>query len=198
MSFAADDASPVSSLPASPAQSSTPNDADSSSATSSAGSASDLQEYRAPLNGEAPEPSIDGTSVTGGEGGIRADSADQVSDDDKKVSNTGSLGGALAHGSRPHGVTGAGSTQAATRRAGLLMLASLTFAFSHPPSRQQLALSLKSQANAQFTQSHYRESLDLYTVSLNKNPFDPIVWSNRAAVRLKLEEHGLAIADASE
>ncbi|KWU41314.1 protein phosphatase 5 [Rhodotorula sp. JG-1b] len=141
MSFAADDASPVSSLPASPAHSSSPNDADSSSATSSA----DLQEYRAPLNGEAPEPSIDGTSVTGGEGGIRADSADQVSDDDKK-----------------------------------------------------LALSLKSQANAQFTQSHYRESLDLYTVSLNKNPFDPIVWSNRAAVRLKLEEHGLAIADASE
>ena len=99
MSFAADDASPVSSLPASPAHSSSPNDADSSSATSSAGSASDLQEYRAPLNGEAPEPSIDGTSVTGGEGGIRADSVDQVSDDDKKVSKPlfpGSLGGALA------------------------------------------------------------------------------------------------------
>jgi hypothetical protein len=65
--------------------------------------------------------------------------------------------------------------------------------------------------------SKYRDSLDLYTVSLNKNPFDAIVWSNRepvkhickdnrcltwcklsgAAVRLKLEEHGLAIADAS-
>lgn len=66
------------------------------------------------------------------------------------------------------------------------------------PCLQQLALSLKSQANSQFTQSHYREALDLYTVSLNKNPFDPIVWSNRSAVRLKLEEHGLAIADASE
>ncbi|KAM0756689.1 protein phosphatase 5, partial [Meredithblackwellia eburnea MCA 4105] len=38
----------------------------------------------------------------------------------------------------------------------------------------------------------------LYTASLNKNPFDPIVWSNRAAVRLKLEEFGLGIADASE
>lgn len=37
----------------------------------------------------------------------------------------------------------------------------------------------------------------MYTASLNKNPFDPIVWSNRAAVRLKLEEHGLAIADSS-
>lgn len=71
------------------------------------------------------------------------------------------------------------------------------------------------------TASKYRDSLDMYTASLNKNPFDPIVWSNRgisavstssstthpalrcpysagAAVRLKLEEHGLAIADASE
>lgn len=73
-----------------------------------------------------------------------------------------------------------------------------SFCSLRPISPEQLALSLKSQANAQFTQSHYRESLDLYTVSLNKNPFDPIVWSNRAAVRLKLEEHGLAIADASE
>lgn len=45
--------------------------------------------------------------------------------------------------------------------------------------------------------SKYRDSLDLYTASLNKNPFDPIVWSNRAAVRLKLEEHGLAIADST-
>ncbi|GAA5992906.1 hypothetical protein JCM10908_001399 [Rhodotorula pacifica] len=140
MSFAADDASPVSSLPTSPGVADGDNDSSSSSATSS----TSFSEYRAPLNGEAPEPSIDGTSVTGGEGGIRADSAEEVSEDDKK-----------------------------------------------------LALSLKSQANAQFTQSHYRESLDLYTVSLNKNPFDPIVWSNRAAVRLKLEEHGLAIADAT-
>jgi tetratricopeptide (TPR) repeat protein len=60
-----------------------------------------------------------------------------------------------------------------------------------------MALSLKSQANAHFTSSRYRESLDLYTASLNKNPFDPIVWSNRAAARLKLEEYGLAIADSS-
>ncbi|GAA6025395.1 hypothetical protein JCM8202_005280 [Rhodotorula sphaerocarpa] len=151
MSFAADDASPVSSLPTSPPLSPGSSSSDSDSASGSAATSNaagaptdNLQEYRAPLNGEAPEPSIDGTSVTGGEGGIRADSVDEVSEDDKK-----------------------------------------------------LALSLKSQANAQFTQSHYREALDLYTVSLNKNPFDPIVWSNRSAVRLKLEEHGLAIADAT-
>lgn len=47
------------------------------------------------------------------------------------------------------------------------------------------------------TESKYRPSLDLYTASLNKNPFDAVVWSNRSAVRLKLEEHGLAIADAT-
>ncbi|GAA5901883.1 hypothetical protein JCM8208_006627 [Rhodotorula glutinis] len=131
MSFANDDSSPTSSLPSSP----------STSATSLS---DDLNGYRAPLNGEAPEPSIDGTSVGGGEGGVRAESLDEISDDDKK-----------------------------------------------------LALSLKSQANTHFSSSRYREALDLYTASLNKNPFDPIVWSNRAAVRLKLEEYGLGVADSS-
>lgn len=60
-----------------------------------------------------------------------------------------------------------------------------------------VALKVKSDANKLFGESKYRESLDLYTASLNKNPFDPVVWSNRAAVRLKLEENGLAIADSS-
>lgn len=72
MSFASDDSSPTGSLPSSP----------STSATSLT---DDLNGYRAPLNGEAPEPSIDGTSVGGGEGGIRAESVDEITDDDKKV-----------------------------------------------------------------------------------------------------------------
>lgn len=72
MSFASDDSSPTSSLP------------DSSD--------SDLgNDYRAPLNGEAPEPSIDGTSVTGGEGGVRVSSAEDVSAEEKKVSSHFSL-----------------------------------------------------------------------------------------------------------
>jgi len=72
MSFANDDSSPTSSLPSSPSTSATSlND--------------DLNGYRAPLSGEAPEPSIDGTSVGGGEGGVRAESLDEISDDDKKV-----------------------------------------------------------------------------------------------------------------
>ncbi|BGP17335.1 hypothetical protein JCM10213_007549 [Rhodosporidiobolus nylandii] len=136
MSFSSD-SSPTS-LPATSSPPSSP-----SSSTSSLPSDPE-QEYRAPLNGDAPEPSIDGTSSGGGEGGIRAARKEDVGEEESK-----------------------------------------------------LALTLKSQANAHFTASRYREALDLYTASLNKNPFDPIVWSNRAAVRLKLEEHGLAIADST-
>ncbi|ORY62711.1 Metallo-dependent phosphatase-like protein [Leucosporidium creatinivorum] len=128
-----------------------PTPAPVASSSSSSDSASDSgseyspsSEYCAPLGGHAPDPSIDGTSVGGGEGGIRAENAEDVSDADK-----------------------------------------------------QTALRIKSEANALFSASKYRPSLDMYTASLNKNPFDPIVWSNRSAVRLKLEEHGLAIADAS-
>lgn len=60
------------------------------------------------------------------------------------------------------------------------------------------ALRIKSDANKLFTSSKYLEALQLYTLSLNKNPFDPAVWCNRAATRLKMEEHGLAIADATK
>jgi len=60
------------------------------------------------------------------------------------------------------------------------------------------ALRIKSEANKLFVASKYNECLQLYTLSLNKNPFDPAVWCNRAATRLKLEEHGLAIADATK
>lgn len=49
---------------------------------------------------------------------------------------------------------------------------------------------------AQATATAERRSL--YTLSLSKNPFDAAVLCNRAAVRLKREEHGLAIADASK
>ncbi|KNZ56444.1 serine/threonine-protein phosphatase [Puccinia sorghi] len=41
-------------------------------------------------------------------------------------------------------------------------------------------------------------ALDLYTLSINLNPFDATVWCNRSAVRLKREEHGLAIMDTSD
>lgn len=54
-------------------------------ADSDAGSSTGSSEYVAPLGGHAPEPSIDGTSVGGGEGGVRAETPDQVGDEEKKV-----------------------------------------------------------------------------------------------------------------
>lgn len=102
--FSTDD-SPTSSLPSSPPSS---NGATPSSSSPTSGDselhydgASD-SEYRAPLNGEAPEPSIDGTSVTGGEGGLRALSIEEVGDEEKKVSLASSwkTGGAARSGGK--------------------------------------------------------------------------------------------------
>jgi len=77
------------------------------------------------------------------------------------------------------------------------------------------ALRIKKEANKSFQSSDYSSALDLYTLALNRNPFDSSVWCNSrsllssrkvswlreaigAAVRLKREEFGLAISDASE
>lgn len=43
----------------------------------------------------------------------------------------------------------------------------------------QEALRIKSEANKLFSTSKYPDALQLYTLSLNKNPFDPAVWCNR-------------------
>ena len=36
-----------------------------------------------------------------------------------------------------------------------------------------------------------------YTLAIEKDPNDATFWCNRAATRVKLEEHGYALADAS-
>lgn len=41
-------------------------------------------------------------------------------------------------------------------------------------------------------------SIDLYTDAIALNPKDSTFWNNRAMSKAKLEEHGGAIADASE
>lgn len=45
--------------------------------------------------------------------------------------------------------------------------------------------------------SEYQLALELYTQSINRNPFDATVWCNRCACRLKREEFGLGISDAT-
>lgn len=57
------------------------SDDESVSSTGSAAS-----EYIAPLSGHAPDASIDGTSVGAGEGGIRPESKEEVTEQDKAVS----------------------------------------------------------------------------------------------------------------
>lgn len=58
----------------------------SSSSTSDYGESDSDSEYVAPLSGHAPDPSIDGTSAGGGEGGLRAESLEEISEEDKQVS----------------------------------------------------------------------------------------------------------------
>jgi len=43
----------------------------------------------------------------------------------------------------------------------------------------------------------FNKAADLYSQALDKNPFDATVWCNRAYARIKLEEHGYALSDAS-
>lgn len=44
----------------------------------------------------------------------------------------------------------------------------------------------------------FTTAIQLYSDSIEKNPNDPTVWCNRAYARMKLEEFGYALNDASE
>lgn len=75
------------------------------------------------------------------------------------------------------------------------------------------AAELKARANKAFTSLCFVSTVDLfnlylghdfttaiqlYSDSIEKNPNDPTVWCNRAYARMKLEEFGYALNDASE
>ncbi|KAK7472674.1 Palmitoyl-protein thioesterase 1 [Stygiomarasmius scandens] len=60
------------------------------------------------------------------------------------------------------------------------------------------ALELKAQANKAFTSHDFPAAANLYTQALEKNPKDPTLWCNRAYARMKLEEFGYAMADATQ
>lgn len=57
---------------------------------------------------------------------------------------------------------------------------------------------MKDEGNKAFLGSHFEEAKTKYGESLALNPNDAKVWSNRAACELKLEQHGLAIEDATK
>jgi hypothetical protein len=79
-----DSASPTSVLPSLESLSTS---SASDSASDDGSSATSDSEYVAPLSGHAPDPSIDGTSVTGGEGGVRVEKSEDVTEADRQVSS---------------------------------------------------------------------------------------------------------------
>lgn len=44
----------------------------------------------------------------------------------------------------------------------------------------------------------FNQSIDLYTEAIALNPKDSTLWNNRGMSKSRMEEHGAAIADASE
>ncbi|KAI0706854.1 Metallo-dependent phosphatase-like protein [Cerioporus squamosus] len=59
------------------------------------------------------------------------------------------------------------------------------------------AARLKAEANKAFTSHDFNKAAQLYSEAIEKNPLDPTLWCNRAYTRIKLEEHGYGLTDAS-
>lgn len=60
------------------------------------------------------------------------------------------------------------------------------------------ALALKDEGNKLFLAGDYDAAKTKYGEGLALDPTVVVLWSNRAACELKLEQHGLAIEDACE
>lgn len=57
------------------------------------------------------------------------------------------------------------------------------------------ALALKDQGNGFLKQQKYQEAIDAYTKAIEVDGTNPVFYSNRAQVHIKMESYGLAIAD---
>ncbi|EKM54502.1 uncharacterized protein PHACADRAFT_58827 [Phanerochaete carnosa HHB-10118-sp] len=62
---------------------------------------------------------------------------------------------------------------------------------------KQEAARIKASANKAFLDHQFNEAADLYTKAIELNPKDATLWCNRAYTRVKLEEHGYGLADAT-
>ncbi|CAO1639015.1 unnamed protein product [Sympodiomycopsis kandeliae] len=67
-----------------------------------------------------------------------------------------------------------------------------------PSERESQGSQLKDAGNKFFLAGDFENAKIKYGESITMNPNDVKVWSNRAACELKLEQHGLAIEDASK
>ncbi|KAF8650446.1 hypothetical protein AX16_005249 [Volvariella volvacea WC 439] len=63
---------------------------------------------------------------------------------------------------------------------------------------QAEAARIKKEANKAFTSHDFPTAARLYTEAIERNPRDPTLWCNRAYTRMKLEEFGYALSDASQ
>ncbi|KAI9509155.1 phosphoprotein phosphatase [Russula earlei] len=64
-------------------------------------------------------------------------------------------------------------------------------------SDRQEATQLKADANKAFTSRDFVRAAQLYSEAITRDPSDPTLFCNRAYARIKLEEHGYALQDAS-
>jgi len=60
------------------------------------------------------------------------------------------------------------------------------------------AAKIKQDANKAFTSHTFPAAEQLYTEAIDLNPTDPTLWCNRAYARMKLEQFGYALNDASQ
>lgn len=60
------------------------------------------------------------------------------------------------------------------------------------------ATRMKAQANEAFSSHDFPTAAKLYSEAIEKNPNEPTLWCNRAYARMKLEEFGYALSDATK
>ncbi|THH28526.1 hypothetical protein EUX98_g5653 [Antrodiella citrinella] len=62
---------------------------------------------------------------------------------------------------------------------------------------KETAAKIKTEANTAFKEHAFNKAVLLYSQAIELNPRDATLWSNRAFTRIKLEEHGYALSDAT-
>ncbi|QRV79112.1 protein phosphatase 5 [Ceratobasidium sp. AG-Ba] len=75
---------------------------------------------------------------------------------------------------------------------------SLRDASSISDSDKAEAARLKDEGNKAFKQNHFEEAALKYGEAIGFNPFDATLYCNRAYMRMKIEQHGFAIDDATK
>ncbi|KAF8160828.1 phosphoprotein phosphatase [Crassisporium funariophilum] len=75
-----------------------------------------------------------------------------------------------------------------------------TLHLSNEPSAEDKleAARLKAEANKAFTAHDFPAAARLYSEAIEKNQQEPTLWCNRAYARMKLEEYGYALNDATQ